>query len=78
MCIMQMVLESPYHFVSQVSVASDCAGYLHILTSLCQKSQESPKRSQELLGFQPLLIIILTRQQFLKVQVKELTFFKRC
>ena len=78
MCIMQMVLESPYHFVSQVSVASDCAGYLHILTSLCQKSQESTKRSHELLGLQPSLIIILTRQQFLKVQVKELTFFKRC
>jgi len=54
MCIMQMVLESPCHFVSQVSVASDCAGYLHILTTLCQKSQESPKRSHELLGFQPL------------------------
>ena len=56
MCIMQMVLESPYHFVSQVSVASDCAGYLHILTSLCQKSQESPKRSHELLSLQPSLI----------------------
>ena len=78
MCIMQTVLESPYHFVSQVSVPSDCAGYLHILTSLCQKSQESPKRSHELLDLQPSLIIILTRQQFLKVQVKELTFFKRC
>ena len=78
MCIMQTVLESPYHFVSQVSVPSDCAGYLHILTSLCQKSQESPKRSHELLGLQPLLIITLTRQKFFKEQVKELTFFKRC
>ena len=59
MCIMQMVLHTYVHFVSQVSVASDYAGYLHILTTLCQKSQESPKRSHELLGLQPSLIIIL-------------------
>ena len=73
---MQMVLENPCYFVSQVSVASDCAGYPHILTTLCQKSQESPKTSHELLSLQPSLIIL--QRQPLNVQVKKLTFFKRC